>query len=152
MNNLPGRSYGERTPYEVLFGIPMYVPDPDGPGLVAADTSFDINERLSVLQELQQFCDDKSSTSRATLGIRDLPITSTGCITKVGDLVREKITVKKEFGPSYRAPVLVLGVQGTRTVILLPLPGSKANRLISIDDINLHHEADPAQWTQRTLG
>ncbi|KAJ1132503.1 hypothetical protein NDU88_010812 [Pleurodeles waltl] len=80
------------------------------PGLVAADTPFDINERLTVLQETQQCCDDKSSTSAATFGIRDLPTTLTGWIPKVGDLVREKIAVKKEFGPSYRAPIPVVGV------------------------------------------
>ncbi|KAJ1153368.1 hypothetical protein NDU88_006129 [Pleurodeles waltl] len=124
LNNLPRRSLGGRTPYEVLFGIPMYVPDLDAPGMVAAETPFDINERLTVLQELQQFRDDKSSASAATLGIRDLAKTSTGWIPKVGDLVREKIAVKKEFGPSYRAPVPVLGIQGTRTVILPPLSGS----------------------------
>ncbi|KAJ1180653.1 hypothetical protein NDU88_005873 [Pleurodeles waltl] len=123
----------------------MYVPDLDAPGMVAAETPFDIKERLTVLQELQQFCDDKSSASAANLGIRDLAKTSTGLIPKVGDLVREKIAVKKEFGPSYRAPVPVLGIQGTRTVILAPLSGSKTNRSISIDDIKLHHVANPSQ-------
>ncbi|KAJ1163286.1 hypothetical protein NDU88_003746 [Pleurodeles waltl] len=87
LNNLPRRSLGGRTPYEVLFGIPMYVPDLDAPGKVAAETPFDINERLTVLQELQQFCDDKSSASAATLGRRDFTKTSTGWIPKVGDLV-----------------------------------------------------------------
>ncbi|KAJ1171962.1 hypothetical protein NDU88_003819 [Pleurodeles waltl] len=144
LNNLPRRSLGGRSPYEVLFGIPMYVPDLDAPGMVAAETPFDIKERFTVLQELQQFCDDKSSASAATLGIRELAKTSTGWIPKVGDLVREKIAVK-EFGPSYRAPVPVLGVKGTRTVILPPLSGSKTNRLISFDDIKLHHVADPSQ-------
>ncbi|KAJ1119965.1 hypothetical protein NDU88_008148 [Pleurodeles waltl] len=145
LNNLPKQSLGGRTPYEVLFGIPMYVPDLDATGMVAAETPFDINECLTVLQELQQFCDDKSSVSAATLGIRDLANTSTGCLPKVGDLVREKIAVKKEFGPSYRAPVPVLGIQGTRTVILPPLSASKTNRFISIDDIKLHHVANPSQ-------
>ncbi|KAJ1107844.1 hypothetical protein NDU88_005233 [Pleurodeles waltl] len=90
----------------------MYLPDLVGPGLVAADTPFDINERLTVLQELQQFCDVNSSASAATLGIRDFPSTSTGWIPKVGVLVHEKIVVKKEFSPSYRAPVQVLGIEG----------------------------------------
>ncbi|KAJ1136516.1 hypothetical protein NDU88_002931 [Pleurodeles waltl] len=145
LNNLPRRFLGGRTPCEVFFGIPIYVPDLDAPGMVAAETPFDINERLTVLQELQQFCDDKSSASAATLGIRDFAKTSTGWIPKVGDLVREKIAVKKEFGPSYRAPVPVLGIKGTRTVILPPLSGSKMNRFISIDDIKLHHVANPSQ-------
>ncbi|KAJ1185639.1 hypothetical protein NDU88_002429 [Pleurodeles waltl] len=78
LNNLPRRSLGRRSPYEVLFGIPVYVPDLDTPGMVAAETPFDIKERLTVLQELQQFCDDKSSTSAGTLGIRELAKTSTG--------------------------------------------------------------------------
>ncbi|KAJ1109346.1 hypothetical protein NDU88_006708 [Pleurodeles waltl] len=145
LNNLPRRSLGGRTPYKVLFGIPMYVPDLDASGLVAAETPFDINERLTVLQELQQFCDDKSSTSAATLGMRDLAKTSIGWIPKIGDLVREKIAVMKEFGPSYRAPVPVLGFQGTRTVILPTLSCSRTNRLISIDDVKIHHVADPSQ-------
>ncbi|KAJ1213742.1 hypothetical protein NDU88_001373 [Pleurodeles waltl] len=145
LNNLPRRSLGGMFPYEVLFGIPMYVPDLDAPGMVAAETPFDIKERLTVLQELQQFCDDKSSASAATLGIRDLAKTSTGWIPNIGDLVREKIAVKKEFGPSYRAPVSVLGIKGTRTVILPPLSGSKSNRFISIDEIKLHHVADSSQ-------
>ncbi|KAJ1167293.1 hypothetical protein NDU88_007685 [Pleurodeles waltl] len=145
LNNLPRRSLGGRSPYEVLFGIPMYVPDLDAPGMVAAETPFDIKERLTVLQELQQFRDDKSSASAATLGIRELAKTFTGWIPNVGDLVCEKIAVKKEFGPSYRAPVPVLGIKGTRTVILPPLSGSKSNRFISIDDIKLHHVADPSQ-------
>ncbi|KAJ1143306.1 hypothetical protein NDU88_009616 [Pleurodeles waltl] len=123
----------------------MYVPDLDAPGMVAAETPFDINEHLTVLQVLQQFSDDKSSASDATLGIRDLAKTSTGLIPKVGDLVCGKIAVKEEFGPSYRAPVPVLGIKGTRTVILPPLSGSKTNRFISIDDIKLHHVADPTQ-------
>ncbi|KAJ1187715.1 hypothetical protein NDU88_004485 [Pleurodeles waltl] len=135
LNNMPRRSLGGKSPYEVLFGIPMYVPDLDAPGMVAAETPFDIKERLTVLQELQQFRDDKSSTSAATLGIREMAKTSTGWIPNVGDLVREKIAVKKEFGPSYRAPVQVLGIKGTRTVILPPLSGFKSNRFISIDDI-----------------
>ncbi|KAJ1159050.1 hypothetical protein NDU88_011720, partial [Pleurodeles waltl] len=61
--------------------------------------------------ELLQFRDDKSSASAGTLGIRDLVKTSTGWIPKVRDLVREKIAVKKEFSPSHRAPVPVLGIQ-----------------------------------------
>ncbi|KAJ1198788.1 hypothetical protein NDU88_002627 [Pleurodeles waltl] len=103
LNNLPRRSLGGRNPYELLFGIPLYVPDLDGPGTVAADTTFDINERLTVLHELQKVCDDNSSASAATLGIRDLSTTPTGWIPKVGDLVCEKNAVKKEFGLSYRA-------------------------------------------------
>ncbi|KAJ1183121.1 hypothetical protein NDU88_008292 [Pleurodeles waltl] len=145
LNNLPRRSLGGKSPYEVLFGIPMYVPDLDAPGMVAAETPFDIKEHLTVLQELQQFCDDKSSASAAALGIRELAKTSTGWIPNVGDLVREKIAVKKEFAPSYRAHVPVLGIKGTRTVILPPLSGSKSNRFISIDDIKLHHVADFSQ-------
>ncbi|KAJ1134790.1 hypothetical protein NDU88_001237 [Pleurodeles waltl] len=145
LNNLPRRSLGGKSPYEVLFGTPMYVPDLDAPGMVAAETPFDIKERLAVLQELQQFRDDKSSATAAILGIRDLAKTSTGWIPNVGDLVREKIAVKKEFGPSYRAPVPVLGIKGTRTVILPPLSGSKSNRFISIDDIKLHHVANSSQ-------
>ncbi|KAJ1089660.1 hypothetical protein NDU88_002808 [Pleurodeles waltl] len=145
LNNLPRRSLEGRTPYEVLFGIPMYVPDLDVPRMVAAETPFDINERLTVLQELQLFRDDKSSTSAATVGIRDLAKTSTGWIPKVGDLVCEKIAVKKEFGPSNRAPIPVLGIQDTKTVILPLLSVSRMNRFISINYIKLHHVADPSQ-------
>ncbi|KAJ1128229.1 hypothetical protein NDU88_006608 [Pleurodeles waltl] len=129
----------------------MYVPDLDCPGMEAAETPFDINERVIVLQELQQFCDDKSSKSAASTGIKDMHVTSTGWIPRVGDLVLEKVTVKKEFGPSYRAPVLVLGIHGTRTVILPPLAGAKENRFVSIDNVKLHHVADPAQPTKRNI-
>ncbi|KAJ1153277.1 hypothetical protein NDU88_006038 [Pleurodeles waltl] len=45
LNNLPRRSLGGRTSYECLFGTRMYVPDLDGPGVEAADTPFDINDR-----------------------------------------------------------------------------------------------------------
>ncbi|XP_069098389.1 transmembrane channel-like protein 1 [Pleurodeles waltl] len=92
-------------------------------------------------EQLQQFLDDNSSASAATIGIMDLPTTFTGWIPKVRDLVHEKIAVKKEFGPSYRALVQVLRIQGTRTVILPPLPGSKANIFVSIDNIKLNHVA-----------
>ncbi|KAJ1081595.1 hypothetical protein NDU88_001774 [Pleurodeles waltl] len=78
----------------------MYVPG-NGPGMEAAETPFDIKERVTILQELQQFSDDNSSISAASTGIKDVPVTSTGWIPRVGDLVREKVTVKKEFGPSY---------------------------------------------------
>ncbi|KAJ1152642.1 hypothetical protein NDU88_005417 [Pleurodeles waltl] len=81
--------------------------------------------------------------------IKDVPITPTGWIPKVGDLVREKVAVKKEFGPSYRAPVPVLGIHGTRTVILLLLAGAKENRFVSIDNVKLHHVTDPTQQTKR---
>ncbi|KAJ1150306.1 hypothetical protein NDU88_003101 [Pleurodeles waltl] len=115
----------------------MYVPYLDGSGLVAAETPFDINERLTVLQELQQFCDDKSSTSAATLGIRDLAKTLTGWIPKVGDLVREKIAVNKEFGPSYRAPVPVLGIQATQSNGAIPTTQLCRERMVWIFDASL---------------
>ncbi|KAJ1208031.1 hypothetical protein NDU88_003421 [Pleurodeles waltl] len=129
----------------------MYVPDLDGPGVEAAETPIDINGRVTVLQELQQFCDDNSSKSAASTGIKDVPVTSTGCLPRVGDLVREKVAVKKELGPSYRAPVPVLGIHGTRTVILPPLVGAIENRFVSIDNVKLHHVADPTQPTKRNI-
>ncbi|KAJ1108314.1 hypothetical protein NDU88_005690 [Pleurodeles waltl] len=149
LNNLPRRSLGGRTSYECLFGTRMYVPDLDGPGVEAADTPFDINDRVTVLQDLQQFREDNSSASAASTGIKDEPVTSTGWIPRIGDLVREKVAVKKEFGPSYRAPVPVLGVSVTRTVILPPLQGAKGNRFVSIDNVKLQHVADSAQQTKR---
>ncbi|KAJ1173995.1 hypothetical protein NDU88_005819 [Pleurodeles waltl] len=79
----------------------MYVPDLNGPGVEAAETPFHINEHVTVLQELQQFRDDSSSNSDASTGIKDVPVTSTDWIPRVGDLVREKVVVKKEFGLSY---------------------------------------------------
>ncbi|KAJ1209702.1 hypothetical protein NDU88_005075 [Pleurodeles waltl] len=79
--------------------------------------------------------------------VRDVQVTSTSLILKLEDLVCEKIAVKKEFGPSYSAPVPVLGIHGTKTVILPPLPGSKENRFASIDNVKLYHVADPAQQT-----
>ncbi|KAJ1097012.1 hypothetical protein NDU88_002141 [Pleurodeles waltl] len=116
----------------------------DGPGMEAEDTPFDMNERVTVLQDLQEFCDNNTFANTASSGIRDVPVTSTGWIPKLGDLVREKNAVKKEFG---RAPVPCLGIHGTRIVILPPLPGSKENRFFSIDNVNLHHVADSAQQT-----
>ncbi|KAJ1113465.1 hypothetical protein NDU88_001710 [Pleurodeles waltl] len=101
LNNLPRRSLEGRTSHECLFGTRMYVPDLDGPGVEAADTPFDINDRVTVLQDLQQFCEDNSSASAASTGIKDEPVTPTGWIPRVWDLVREKVAVKKEFGPSY---------------------------------------------------
>ncbi|KAJ1135286.1 hypothetical protein NDU88_001726 [Pleurodeles waltl] len=112
---------------------------------------FDINDRVTVLQELQQFCEDDSSKRAASTGIKDVPVTPTGWIPRVGDLVREKVAVKKEFGPSYRAPVPVLGIHGTRTVILPPLPGAKENRFVSIDNVKLQHVADSTQQTKRNV-
>ncbi|KAJ1144649.1 hypothetical protein NDU88_010946 [Pleurodeles waltl] len=121
----------------------------DGPGVEVAETPFDINECVSVLQELQQFRDHNASTTAASVGIKDAPIKPTGWIAKVGNLVCEKVAVKNEFGPSYRAPVPVFGIHGTRTVISPPLPGPKENRFVSIDNVKLHHVADPAQQTKR---
>ncbi|KAJ1105999.1 hypothetical protein NDU88_003402 [Pleurodeles waltl] len=151
LNNLPRRSLGGHTSYECLFGTQMYVPDLDGPGVEAAETPFDINDCVTVLQELQQFRDDNSSISAASTGIKDVPVTPTGWIPRVGDLVREKVTVKKEFGPTHRAPVPILGIHGTRTVILPPLAGAKENLFVSIDNIKLQHVADPAQQTKRNI-
>ncbi|KAJ1100006.1 hypothetical protein NDU88_005096 [Pleurodeles waltl] len=119
----------------------------NGLDMEVAETPFDVNEFVTVLQDFQQLCDDNTSASAASLGIRDVPVTSTGWIPKVEDLVREKIAVKKEFGPSYRAPVPVLGIHNTRAVILPLLPGSKENRFPPIDNVKLHHMADPAQQT-----
>ncbi|KAJ1153135.1 hypothetical protein NDU88_005898 [Pleurodeles waltl] len=149
LNNLPRRSLGGRTSYECLFGTQMHVPDLDGPGVEAADTPFDIKDRVTVLQDLQQFREDNSSASAASSGIKDEPVTPTGWIPRIGDLVREKVTVKKEFGPSHRAPVPVLGISGTRTVILPPLHRAKGNRFVSIDNVKLQHVADSAQQTKR---
>ncbi|KAJ1150866.1 hypothetical protein NDU88_003653 [Pleurodeles waltl] len=129
----------------------MFVPDIDGPGVEAAETPFDINDRVTVLQELQQFHEDNSFKSAATTGIKDVPVPSTGWIPRVGNLVRKKVAVKKEFGPSYRAPVPVLGIHGTRTVILPPLPGAKENSFVSIDNVKLQHVDDSAQSTKRNI-
>ncbi|KAJ1174879.1 hypothetical protein NDU88_000170 [Pleurodeles waltl] len=148
INNLPRRSLGGRTSCGCLFRTRMYVSDLDGPGVEAAETPFDITERVTVLQELQQFRNDNSSASAASTGIKDVPVTLTSWITKVGNLVREKGAVKKELGPSYHAPVPVLGIHSTRTVILPPLAGAKENRFVSIDNVKLHHVADPAQPTK----
>ncbi|KAJ1116383.1 hypothetical protein NDU88_004598 [Pleurodeles waltl] len=52
----------------------MYVPDLDGPGVEAAVTPFDINDRVTVLQDLQQFREDNSSASAASSGIKDEPV------------------------------------------------------------------------------
>ncbi|KAJ1149480.1 hypothetical protein NDU88_002287 [Pleurodeles waltl] len=141
--------WGGRTSYECLFGTQIYVPDLDDPGMEAAETPFDINERVTVFQELQQFCDDNSSARSASIGIKDVPVTPTGWIPREGYLVRENVAVKKEFGPSYCAPVPVLGIHGTRTVILPPLAGAKENRFVSIDKVKLHHVDDLAQPTKR---
>ncbi|XP_069096322.1 THAP domain-containing protein 3 isoform X2 [Pleurodeles waltl] len=72
----------------------------------------------SKVEDLKQFSDDNASASAASLGIRDAPRTLTRWIPKVGVLLCEKIALKKEFGPSYRASLPVLGINGTRTVIL----------------------------------
>ncbi|KAJ1165532.1 hypothetical protein NDU88_005958 [Pleurodeles waltl] len=128
----------------------MFVPDLGGPGVKAAETPFDINDRVTVLQELQQFREDNSSKSAASTGIKDTPVRPNSWIPRVGDLVREKVAVKKEFGPSYRAPVPVLGIHGTRT-ILPPLPGAKENRFVSIDNVKLQHLADSTQQTKRNV-
>ncbi|KAJ1218558.1 hypothetical protein NDU88_006136 [Pleurodeles waltl] len=133
----------EHTDHEQTMLI-VYI---NGPGVEAADTPFDINDRVTVLQDLQQFRSDNAYANAASFGIRDVPVRSTGCIPKLGDLMHEKIVVKKEFGPSHRAPVLVLGIHGTRTVILLPLPGSKENPFVSIYNVKLHHVANTAQQT-----
>ncbi|KAJ1139369.1 hypothetical protein NDU88_005743 [Pleurodeles waltl] len=151
LNNLPRWSLGDRTSYECLFGTRMFVPDLDGPGVEAAETPFDINERVTVLQELQQFRDDNSSKCATSKGIKDVPVTTTGWIPRVGDFVCQKVAVKKEFGLSYRAPVPVLGIHCTRTVILPHLSGAKENRFVSIDNVKLHHVADPAQLTKRNI-
>ncbi|KAJ1164396.1 hypothetical protein NDU88_004836 [Pleurodeles waltl] len=121
----------------------MYVPDLDGSGMVEADTPSDINEHVTVLQGLQQFRDVNLSACAATLGMRGIPTMPIGWITKVGDLGHEKIAVKKELGPAFRVPVPDLGIHGTRAVILPPLPGSKENCFVSIDNVKLHHVANP---------
>ncbi|KAJ1142619.1 hypothetical protein NDU88_008932 [Pleurodeles waltl] len=100
-------------------------------------------------KELQQFRDDNSSISAASTGIKDVPVMPTSWIPRTRDLVCEKVAVKKEFGPSYRAPVPVLGMHGTRTLILSPLAGAKENRFVSIDNAKLHHMANPAQQAKR---
>ncbi|KAJ1161512.1 hypothetical protein NDU88_001997 [Pleurodeles waltl] len=73
----------------------MFVPDLDGPGVEAAETPFDINDRVTVLQELQQFRQDNSSKRATSTGIKDVPVIPTGWIPRIGDLVREKVAVKK---------------------------------------------------------
>ncbi|KAJ1083060.1 hypothetical protein NDU88_003220 [Pleurodeles waltl] len=95
LNNLPRSSLGVCTSYECLFRTQMFVPDLDGPGVEAAETPFDINDRVTDLQELQQFREDNSPKSAASTGIKDVPVTPTGWIPRVGDLVREKVAVKK---------------------------------------------------------
>ncbi|XP_069097016.1 uncharacterized protein [Pleurodeles waltl] len=106
---------------------------------------------VGAFKELQQFREDYSSKSAASTGIKDVPVTPTGWIPRVRDPVREKVAVKKEFGSSYRAPVPVLGIHGTRTVILPPLPGGKEKRFVSIDNVKLQHVADSTQPTKRNV-
>ncbi|KAJ1110434.1 hypothetical protein NDU88_007785 [Pleurodeles waltl] len=144
-----GNSVMERLNRDLKQSLTARVIDLDGPGVEAVETPFDINDRITVLQDLQQFCEDNSSASAASTVIKDEPVIPPGWIPRVGDLVREKVAVKKEFGPSYRAPVPVLGIHGTRTVILPPLQGAKGNRFVSIDNVKLQHVADSAQKTKR---
>ncbi|KAJ1217803.1 hypothetical protein NDU88_005391 [Pleurodeles waltl] len=144
LNNLPRRYLGGRAPYEVLFCIPMYVSELDGSGVLATVTLFDINQHVTVLQEVQQFRAENSSACAATLVMRDSPTTPTSWIPKVGDLVQERIVVRKECSPSYRALVPVLGLHGTRIVTLPPLPGSEENRFVSLDNVKLHHVVSPS--------
>ncbi|KAJ1138415.1 hypothetical protein NDU88_004801 [Pleurodeles waltl] len=108
-----------------------------------AVTPFDMNERATVLQELQQFHD---AANAASSGIRDAPVTSTGWIPKLGDLECEKIAVKKEFGPSYRAPVPFLGIHGSRTVTLPLLLALKTIALSPLT-MSIVNVADSAQQT-----
>ena len=56
-------------------------------------------------------------------------------IPRPGDLIREKNPGKAVFGPAYRLPVSILGVKGTRTVILPLLPDSKKKQQFSIDNV-----------------
>ncbi|KAJ1174415.1 hypothetical protein NDU88_006237 [Pleurodeles waltl] len=105
--------------------------------------------RVTVLQDLQQFCDYNTSASATSTGIEDAPVTPSGWIPKVGDLVRQKVAVKKEFGPSYCAPVPVFGIHSSRTVVLPPLACAKEKRFVSIDNVKLHHVANPTQQTKR---
>ncbi|KAJ1152888.1 hypothetical protein NDU88_005662 [Pleurodeles waltl] len=144
-----GNSVVERLNRDLKQSLTARVVDLDGPGVEAAETPFDINDRVTVLQDLQQFHEENSSTSAASTGIKDVPVTPTGWIPRVGDLVREKVAAKKEFGPSYRAPVPVLEIHLTRTVILPLLPGAKENCFVSIDNVKLQHVADSAQQTKR---
>ncbi|KAJ1177090.1 hypothetical protein NDU88_002352 [Pleurodeles waltl] len=143
-----GNSVVERLNCDLKQSLTARILDLDGSGVEAAETPFDINERVTVLKELQQFCDDNISASAASTGIKELPVMPQGWIPKVGNLVREKVAVKKEFGPSYRAPVSVLGIHGTRNGILPPLASAKENSFVSIDNVKLHHVADPAQLTK----
>ncbi|XP_069085535.1 myotubularin-related protein 5 isoform X10 [Pleurodeles waltl] len=73
--------------------------------LVSLEDGWDITTQV-----LQQFCDENLSACATTLGIKDWPTTSASWNPKVGALVLEKIAVKKEFGPSYRAVVPILGI------------------------------------------
>ncbi|KAJ1101241.1 hypothetical protein NDU88_006313 [Pleurodeles waltl] len=58
----------------------------DGPGVETAETPFDVNDCVTVLQELQQFREDNSSKSAVSTGIKDVPVTPTGWIPRVGEL------------------------------------------------------------------
>ncbi|KAJ1089570.1 hypothetical protein NDU88_002721 [Pleurodeles waltl] len=90
-----GNSVVERLNRDLKQSLTVTARVLDGPGLEASETPFDINDRVTVLQELQQFCEDNSSKSAASTGIKDVPVTPTGWIPRVGDLAREKVAVKK---------------------------------------------------------
>ncbi|KAJ1180502.1 hypothetical protein NDU88_005723 [Pleurodeles waltl] len=122
--------------------------DLGGPNVEAAETPFDINECVTVVQDLQQFRDDNSSLNAASTGIKDVPVTPTGWIPRVGDLVCEKVAVKKEFGPSYRAPSPSLGNPRYQNFNSTTVVRCQKNRFASIDNVKLHHVANPAMQTK----
>ncbi|KAJ1109653.1 hypothetical protein NDU88_007013 [Pleurodeles waltl] len=69
---------GVKPDDDIWSAVKATAEDLDGPGMEAAETPFDINERVTVLQELQQFRDDNASANAASTGIKDVPITPTG--------------------------------------------------------------------------
>ncbi|KAJ1217483.1 hypothetical protein NDU88_005077 [Pleurodeles waltl] len=101
----------------------MFVPDLDGLGVEVAKTPFDINDRVTVLQELQQFREDNSSKSATSTGIKDVPgYTERELLFYPRCQVRKKIALFLLTMPSYNMLLILHSrPRGTSSSSRIPL-------------------------------
>ena len=101
------------------------------------ENPFNVVSHMNDLQKNEEVRDalsnGKSSDSIASK--EKLSQATAGWVPKVGDLVREEIPDKAVFSQAYRDHVPVLGLKGTRTVILPPLPGTRKKHQVSNDNV-----------------
>ncbi|KAM4807907.1 LOW QUALITY PROTEIN: protein NYNRIN-like [Rhinophrynus dorsalis] len=117
LNNIPS-SVNNKTPYEMLYGIPMHTDFT--PTNISAPGRL---EQLTILQELRDYFSKPAHTPTQPLSWKP----------DVGHYVQEKVQTAKPLRPRWKPPVCITAKFNDRTFITMDNSGRQ--RTISIDNL-----------------